>query len=151
MYNPWFINILIFLFSSCDCFAKTNCSCLPGYTGTHKECGIDTDLDSYPDHLLDCISEQNNKFCQQDNCASKSNTDQLDCDMNGMGDVCDGPICPYDTDVYGIVWACGVGNGVLEMNTCFGGVGIAYRECDGDGVWQETDVSRCASGWLFCL
>ncbi|KAI6653378.1 Thrombospondin-3a-like [Oopsacas minuta] len=130
---------------SCDCPAVGNCSCNDGHTGTGKECGIDTDTDGYPDHLLTCISQQNYTYCQQDNCPTDSNSDQLDCDMNGQGDACDGPICPFDRDMYGVSWLCGVGNGLIDSQSCFSGIGIAYRECDLSGNWVETNISECAS------
>ena len=66
--------------------------------------------------------------------------------MNGKGDECDGPICPYDIDRYGIAWQCGVGNGLLHSETCIGGIGTAYRECDVNGSWLDTDINLCASG-----
>ena len=66
--------------------------------------------------------------------------------MNGKGDVCDGPICPYDVDRYELAWECGVGNGLMHSKTCIGGIGIAYRECDASGSWLDTDITQCTSG-----
>ena len=134
-----------YYFRSCDCIQNT-CTCIHGYTGSGKECGADSDFDSYPDHFLNCLSNPTNPFCTQDNCPSDHNTDQLDCDMNGMGDACDGPICQSGRDEYGIGWGCGVGNGVIQSETCVGGVGVAFRECGSNGVWLETNTSQCASG-----
>ena len=142
-----FINLLL-IFRSCECDTFQNCSCLHGYTGTGKECGIDTDLDGYPNHLIDCVSDQNHINCSLDNCPSVANSDQTDCDMNGKGDECDGPICPFDIDRYGIAWQCGVGNDLLFSETCIGGIGIANRVCNVNGNWLDTDISQCASSKL---
>ena len=47
-------------------------------------CGVDSDLDCYPDHALPC----NDSRCRADNCHIP-NSDQTDTDGGGVGDACD--------------------------------------------------------------
>ena len=43
------------------------------------------DEDGIPDEELDCES----RTCKKDNCPNKPNSDQVDLDEDGQGDVCD--------------------------------------------------------------
>jgi len=72
---------------------KTFCQCDVGFAGNGKLCGIDSDLDGFPDETLDCTDLQ----CTKDNCPSTPNSGQEDVDGDLIGDVCD-----YDSDNDGI-------------------------------------------------
>ena len=61
------------------------CECKSGYAGDGSVCGIDSDLDGYPDAKIGCSE----KYCQVDNCPSVPNSGQEDTDKDGEGDACD--------------------------------------------------------------
>ncbi|XP_065187100.1 uncharacterized protein LOC135817787 [Sycon ciliatum] len=63
---------------------RSICQCNFGYIGTGQHCGLDSDLDGYPDIPLLC----NEDFCKQDNCVSIPNSGQEDLRNSGLGDVC---------------------------------------------------------------
>lgn len=65
------------------------CKCKIGWTGNGTVCGIDSDLDGFPDRPLPC-SDLN---CKQDNCINIPNSGQDDVNGNGIGDMCD-----FDSD-----------------------------------------------------
>ena len=58
-----------------------NCDpvCEPGYVMYLRECVVDVDQDRDRDGVPDA----------GDNCPNDANTDQVDCDQDGLGDVCD--------------------------------------------------------------
>lgn len=62
-----------------------SCVCGVGWAGNGYVCGKDTDIDAYPDSMLQC--RDNN--CKQDNCVFVPNSGQEDADRDGMGDSCD--------------------------------------------------------------
>ena len=68
--------------------------CKVGWAGDGKICGIDSDLDSWPDQSLSCSSPR----CRKDNCPRTPNSGQEDADLDGLGDVCD-----EDADGDGII------------------------------------------------
>nr|XP_057909012.1 thrombospondin-3a [Doryrhamphus excisus] len=82
-------------FNPCDtnahCIIEWNgdvsCKCNVGWAGNGNTCGVDTDIDGYPDRSLPCMD--NNKHCKQDNCISTPNSGQEDADNDGIGDQCD--------------------------------------------------------------
>ncbi|KAL7829227.1 hypothetical protein AOLI_G00301120 [Acnodon oligacanthus] len=63
------------------------CMCNVGFAGNGNICGVDSDLDGYPDEALPCMD--NDKHCRPDNCASTPNSGQEDADGDGIGDQCD--------------------------------------------------------------
>uniref|UniRef100_A0A667ZGS3 Thrombospondin 3a n=1 Tax=Myripristis murdjan TaxID=586833 RepID=A0A667ZGS3_9TELE len=66
---------------------EVSCTCNVGWAGNGNTCGIDTDIDGYPDRALPCMD--NNKHCKQDNCVYTPNSGQEDADNDGIGDQCD--------------------------------------------------------------
>ncbi|XP_060777829.1 thrombospondin-3a [Neoarius graeffei] len=77
--------------SHAHCIIERNgdvsCACNVGWAGNGKTCGVDTDIDGYPDRALPCMD--NNKHCKQDNCKYTPNSGQEDADNDGIGDQCD--------------------------------------------------------------
>ena len=87
---------------------NSSLECKLGWAGNGEQCGLDSDLDGYPD---DCPSVPNSgqedadndgigDSCDEDldndgvrnnrdNCPNIPNSGQEDADNNGMGDVCD--------------------------------------------------------------
>lgn len=63
------------------------CKCYRGYAGNGFHCGPDQDYDGHPDQNLECESKI--PGCIKDNCLRVPNSDQLDNDFDGIGDVCD--------------------------------------------------------------
>ncbi|KPP74677.1 thrombospondin-3a-like, partial [Scleropages formosus] len=82
-------------FNPCDvnahCIIERNgdvtCACNVGWAGNGNTCGLDTDIDGYPDQSLPCID--NDKHCKADNCMFTPNSGQEDADNDGIGDQCD--------------------------------------------------------------
>uniref|UniRef100_A0A7N8YIE5 Thrombospondin 3a n=1 Tax=Mastacembelus armatus TaxID=205130 RepID=A0A7N8YIE5_9TELE len=82
-------------FNPCDvnahCTMERNgevaCRCNVGWAGNGHTCGVDTDIDGYPDRPLPCMD--NDKHCKQDNCVFTPNSGQEDADIDGIGDQCD--------------------------------------------------------------
>ncbi|XP_075907986.1 thrombospondin-4-like isoform X2 [Petromyzon marinus] len=64
---------------------STSCQCRVGWAGNGFVCGIDTDLDSYPDEDLSCKDSN----CRKDNCRLTPNSGQEDADGDDVGDQCD--------------------------------------------------------------
>jgi len=62
-----------------------SCSCNLGYAGNGVHCGVDRDLDGFPDVRLNCT----NLHCSADNCPATPNSGQEDSDGNGIGDICE--------------------------------------------------------------
>uniref|UniRef100_A0A8D3DGQ7 Thrombospondin 3 n=1 Tax=Scophthalmus maximus TaxID=52904 RepID=A0A8D3DGQ7_SCOMX len=91
-------------FNPCDtnahCTMERNgevtCRCNVGWAGNGNTCGMDTDIDGYPDRSLPCVD--NDKHCKQDNCVFTPNSGQEDADNDGIGDRCD-----EDADGDGII------------------------------------------------
>ena len=73
------------------------CTCRIGWAGSGKVCGLDSDLDGYPDVELDCtkvspiaiVAGGNQEKCRADNCPNVPNSGQEDADNDGKGDACD--------------------------------------------------------------
>ncbi|XP_033634735.1 cartilage oligomeric matrix protein-like [Asterias rubens] len=72
-----------------ECMIKRNgeyfCECDIGWAGSGFVCGIDTDLDGYPDEKQPCMD----KHCMKDNCVKIPNSGQEDVDGDSVGDICD--------------------------------------------------------------
>jgi len=66
------------------------CTCNLGYAGNGIYCGVDSDLDGFPDVGLNC----SNLHCSADNCPNTPNSGQEDTDGNSIGDICE----PFDID-----------------------------------------------------
>lgn len=64
---------------------KFSCKCKLGYAGDGYHCGIDSDIDGFPDKSLEC----SDKRCRADNCPMIPNSYQADTDNDGIGDACD--------------------------------------------------------------
>ncbi|TSK34759.1 Thrombospondin-3a [Bagarius yarrelli] len=77
--------------SRAHCIIERNgdvsCACNVGWAGNGNTCGVDTDIDGYPDLALPCMD--NSKYCKQDNCIHTPNSGQEDADNDGIGDQCD--------------------------------------------------------------
>lgn len=61
------------------------CACRIGFGGDGYFCGIDSDLDGWSDHTLNCSDIR----CKADNCIYVPNSGQEDADGDGIGDACD--------------------------------------------------------------
>ncbi len=83
----------------------------------------------------DCPDSDGDRVCDSyDNCPSAANADQLDTDMDGVGDVCDAPITPTPTPESGDVLCHQItGNGCMEK---------MRKSCNPGEGWQE---GRCPS------
>ena len=64
------------------------CACVAPYVGDGFECTTDSDSDGFPDELLECAADDVG-WCQLDNCVSLSNGNQLDDDVDDVGNACD--------------------------------------------------------------
>ncbi|XP_053494830.1 thrombospondin-3b [Ictalurus furcatus] len=82
-YDPCDVNAHCVLERSSD----VSCVCDVGFAGNGNICGVDSDLDGYPDEALPCID--NDKHCRADNCGATPNSGQEDTDGDGVGDQCD--------------------------------------------------------------
>ncbi|KAI5087472.1 thrombospondin-3b isoform X1, partial [Silurus meridionalis] len=82
-YDPCDVNAHCVMERSSD----VSCVCNVGFAGNGNICGVDSDLDGYPDEALPCID--NDKHCRADNCISTPNSGQEDTDGDGVGDQCD--------------------------------------------------------------
>ncbi|XP_053744093.1 thrombospondin-3a isoform X1 [Synchiropus splendidus] len=69
------------------CVSLLCVQCNVGWAGNGNTCGVDTDIDGYPDRSLPCMD--NNRHCKQDNCLHTPNSGQEDADQDGIGDQCD--------------------------------------------------------------
>ena len=76
------------------------CSCRIGWAGNGEDCGLDSDLDGYPDQDLPCVNQltatrfkvvagDDAEKCRADNCPNVPNSGQEDADNDGTGDACD--------------------------------------------------------------
>uniref|UniRef100_A0A8C4QE10 Thrombospondin 3 n=1 Tax=Eptatretus burgeri TaxID=7764 RepID=A0A8C4QE10_EPTBU len=102
-----------------------SCVCNIGWAGNGYVCGIDTDIDGFPDEELPCTD--NAKFCKKDNCRYTPNSGQEDEDMDKIGDQCD-----EDAD----------GDGIKNVQTdidsdLVGDICDTNQDSDGDG-YQDT-------------
>nr|NP_001121588.1 thrombospondin Bii precursor [Ciona intestinalis]ABD14152.1 thrombospondin Bii [Ciona intestinalis] len=61
------------------------CQCTVGWAGNGFICGIDSDLDGYPDAALPCTEQT----CRKDNCRLTPNSGQEDEDSDRIGNACD--------------------------------------------------------------
>ncbi|RWS08915.1 cartilage oligomeric matrix protein-like protein [Dinothrombium tinctorium] len=66
-------------------YVQYSCKCKVGFAGDGRICGLDSDLDSWPDEPLKCSHLK----CKADNCPHTPNSGQEDADNDGIGDVCD--------------------------------------------------------------
>ncbi|XP_014256700.1 cartilage oligomeric matrix protein [Cimex lectularius] len=64
---------------------RYGCKCNIGWAGDGFICGVDTDLDRWPDYDVGCSHGR----CRKDNCPHIPNSGQEDADGDQMGDVCD--------------------------------------------------------------
>ncbi|KAL5263933.1 hypothetical protein ACHWQZ_G005126 [Mnemiopsis leidyi] len=103
------------------------CECSPLYAGDGYTCGLDSDLDGYPDDSLNC----NDTVCVSDNCPDIPNPGQRDRDGDQVGDTCDGD---RDGDTT-----------VNELDTCPDHVVAGDVDTDGDGVPDVCD--NCVGVW----
>lgn len=82
--------------SNADCLDLANkvygCKCKVGWSGNGIECGVDSDLDGWPDQQLNCTDIH----CRADNCPNIPNPGQEDSNKDGIGDLCEGQCNPSD-------------------------------------------------------
>lgn len=64
---------------------RFRCKCKIGWAGDGLRCGMDSDMDGWPDERLPCDGER----CAADNCVYVPNSGQEDADGDGMGNACD--------------------------------------------------------------
>lgn len=64
---------------------RYRCKCKIGWAGDGLFCGVDSDIDGWPDHQLNCTDVR----CQRDNCVYVPNSGQEDADRDGIGNACD--------------------------------------------------------------
>lgn len=64
---------------------KFVCKCKIGWAGDGFMCCLDSDMDGWPDHRLNCTDVR----CQMDNCVYVPNSGQEDADGDGIGNACD--------------------------------------------------------------
>ncbi|XP_015584860.1 cartilage oligomeric matrix protein [Cephus cinctus] len=62
-----------------------SCKCQSGWAGDGIICGLDSDIDGYPDLDLYC----DDRHCRADNCKIIPNSGQEDADEDRIGDACD--------------------------------------------------------------
>uniref|UniRef100_H2Z9L0 TSP C-terminal domain-containing protein n=1 Tax=Ciona savignyi TaxID=51511 RepID=H2Z9L0_CIOSA len=62
-----------------------NTACTVGWAGNGFICGLDSDLDGYPDVALPCTEHK----CRKDNCRLTPNSGQEDEDVDLIGNACD--------------------------------------------------------------
>jgi len=136
------------------------CTCVDGWAGNGKLCGVDGDSDGYPDDELQC----DDATCRKDNCKTFPNAGQEDYDRDGTGDACDDDDdndgimddddnCQFkatgdtiDTDNDGIGDLCDNCPTVPnedQRDTDSNGVGDACdKDSDGDGIRDKSDNCR---------
>ncbi|KAJ8045394.1 Thrombospondin-1 [Holothuria leucospilota] len=68
---------------------RYTCRCTTGYAGDGFICGVDSDIDGWPDNHMPCQDRGGHIHCTQDNCPSIPNSGQEDNDNDGVGDACD--------------------------------------------------------------
>ncbi|XP_061737810.1 thrombospondin-3a [Nerophis ophidion] len=137
-------------FNPCDrhahCTIERNgdvsCKCNVGWAGNGNTCGVDTDIDGFPDRSLPCVD--NNKHCKQDNCVSTPNSGQEDADNDGIGDQCD-----QDADGDGIKNVednCRLVPNKDQQNSDSDSFGDACDNCPNVANSEQTDTDGNARG-----
>ncbi|XP_053213437.1 cartilage oligomeric matrix protein-like [Panonychus citri] len=136
---------------------RYSCRCEPGWAGDGHNCGVDRDMDGWPDNPLACNSIR----CKQDNCPLIPNNGQEDADSDGKGDICDedadndGVInkldnCPLkgnsdqkdlDDDSYGDVCDnCPTKSNPNQLDSDSDGLGdVCDDDIDNDGIIGSAD------------
>lgn len=112
------------------------CSCDLGYAGDGVHCGVDSDLDGFPDMALNCSSLE----CSADNCPTIPNSGQEDTDGNGVGDIC---------EEFGIDTCSVVLNPTLLVTVDLTALGInSTNDYDNDSIIDICDNCRNISNSL---
>lgn len=113
--------------------AQFRCVCKPGYVGTGAICGLDSDLDGFPDKGLSCTEWG----CTKDNCIDVPNSMQEDTDQDYTGDNCD---VDADNDGrYDYLDNCQFVKNWNQTDSDVDGAGDACDNCPGVGNSNQLD------------
>ncbi|CAG2167865.1 unnamed protein product [Oppiella nova] len=110
-------------------YSRYQCRCKVGFAGDGRICGLDSDLDGWPDHNLRCSDPR----CIADNCPLIPNSGQEDADRDLIGDAYGdglGDLCDPDADNDGVI---------NSQDNCPLVANSDQLDRDGDGVGDKCD------------
>ena len=118
------------------------CVCNTGYAGNGLLCGLDTDLDGFPDMDLNCTEPS----CKKDNCPSFPNSGQEDADGNGNGDSCDSD--PDNDGIYNPWDNCRLDSNSDQADVDSDGIGDVCDNCKNISNANQKDTDKDGLGDL---